>query len=118
MRISDWSSDVCSSDLPYVVDVHLVPRKDDVGAFVVHPFRDGSAPEPLPQHTGSAGLDEDEDVREQEDEHPDQDEAQDHEGDKPLPAVEGDAATPHGGVAHCKRHTRTRAGEGQATTPG
>src|SRR3546814_13319578 len=103
MRISDWSSDVCSSDLPDVVDVHLVPRKDDVGAFVVHPFRDGSAPEPLPQHTGFAGLDEDEDVREQEDEHPDQDEAQDTERDKPLPDDKSDAETQLGGSSEKSR---------------
>src|SRR3546814_2473470 len=27
MRISDWSSDVCSSDLEYLVDLRKVPRR-------------------------------------------------------------------------------------------
>src|SRR3546814_10546172 len=29
MRISDWSSDVCSSDLPWLGNLMLVERKDD-----------------------------------------------------------------------------------------
>src|SRR3546814_18661930 len=32
MRISDWSSDVCSSDLPYVVDVGKFIRRGNAGA--------------------------------------------------------------------------------------
>src|SRR3546814_17272098 len=40
MRISDWSSDVCSSDLEYTLDHTLIAH--DVGVVIFQPFLAGS----------------------------------------------------------------------------
>src|SRR3546814_1157036 len=69
MRISDWSSDVCSSDLPFIEPVRQVRRRHHVEQHdLVHRLRragragQGAAFEDLPRQgeadeTGSAGDD-------------------------------------------------------------
>src|SRR3546814_9119744 len=39
MRISDWSSDVCSSDLATSITIEIVRKFADQTGFVVHPRR-------------------------------------------------------------------------------
>src|SRR3546814_15128860 len=46
MRISDWSSDVCSSDLPQRRDAELVPFDHHVADQRERPRRVGAAVEP------------------------------------------------------------------------
>src|SRR3546814_15042980 len=48
MRISDWSSDVCSSDLRY--DYTLRSRIDDLGALLRHAGIDDAMPVTLAVH--------------------------------------------------------------------
>src|SRR3546814_5452457 len=48
MRISDWSSDVCSSDLRY--DYTLRSRIDDLGALLRHAGIDDATPVTLAVH--------------------------------------------------------------------
>src|SRR3546814_991324 len=39
MRISDWSSDVCSSDLRLIHELHAQLMQDEVGRFPVGAYR-------------------------------------------------------------------------------
>src|SRR3546814_1986207 len=54
MRISDWSSDVCSSDLADVIDVHIRPRDIDAIEDDLAAGR-GFQPVAAAQHAALAG---------------------------------------------------------------
>src|SRR3546814_12777206 len=56
MRISDWSSDVCSSDLVVPVDREQVVNADEGGIVGAHLFRHRLAPQPLLQRVETRCL--------------------------------------------------------------
>src|SRR3546814_18198956 len=57
MRISDWSSDVCSSDLEIVARFHTQQAAHDALASFEARFRDGAIPEDMPEvQLGAAPL--------------------------------------------------------------
>src|SRR3546814_4767274 len=57
MRISDWSSDVCSSDLEVVARFHTQQAAHEALASFEARFRDGAIPEDMPEvQLGAAPL--------------------------------------------------------------